>query len=122
MSDFIAYALKSLAQSVKPALQSKFDKTPNEFDSFQDVLNLYDGGFPMPEGLFKDVGDKIPLTMFKEIFRTDGERFLKFPVPQVIKGMSLYTLYSNAPMHILNTHVRSNPYYRYSFSHMYLFN
>ncbi|KAL6185458.1 hypothetical protein ACLB2K_041591 [Fragaria x ananassa] len=85
MSDFIAYALKSLAQSVKPALQSKFDKTPNEFDSFQDVLNLYDGGFPMPEGLFKDVGDKIPLTMFKEIFRTDGERFLKFPVPQVIK-------------------------------------
>ncbi|XP_050371800.1 probable linoleate 9S-lipoxygenase 4 [Argentina anserina] len=85
MSDFIAYGLKSLVQFVKPELQRTFDKTPNEFDSFQDVLNLYEGGFPMPEGLMKDIGDNVPLTMIKEMFRTDGERVLRFPVPQVIK-------------------------------------
>ncbi|XP_061994712.1 probable linoleate 9S-lipoxygenase 5 [Rosa rugosa] len=85
MSDFLAYALKSLVQFVRPELQAVFDKTPNEFDSFQDVLNLYEGGFPLPEGLLKDIGDNIPLPMIKEIFRTDGERFLRFPVPQVIK-------------------------------------
>ncbi|KAM5554019.1 putative linoleate 9S-lipoxygenase 5 [Rosa sericea] len=85
MSDFLAYALKSLVQFIRPELQAVFDKTPNEFDSFQDVLNLYEGGFPLPEGLLKDIGDNIPLPMIKEIFRTDGERFLRFPVPQVIK-------------------------------------
>ncbi|PRQ37628.1 putative linoleate 9S-lipoxygenase [Rosa chinensis] len=85
MSDFLAYGLKSLVQFVRPELQAVFDKTPNEFDSFQDVLNLYEGGFPLPEGLLKDIGDNIPLPMIKEIFRTDGEQFLRFPVPQVIK-------------------------------------
>ena len=87
MSDFLGYALKSLVQFVKPELQSLFDKTPKEFDSFQDVLDLYEGGIPLPEGLMKDIGDNIPLPMIKEMFRTDGERFLRFPVPQVIKGI-----------------------------------
>ncbi|XP_050371801.1 probable linoleate 9S-lipoxygenase 5 [Argentina anserina] len=87
MSDFLAYALKALAHSVRPALQAMFDLklTPNEFDSFEEVLNLYEGGFPLPEGFLKNIRDNIPLPMIKEIFRTDGERFLKFPVPSVIK-------------------------------------
>ncbi|KAK9931981.1 hypothetical protein M0R45_019234 [Rubus argutus] len=85
MSDFLAYALKSLVQFIRPELQALFDKTPSEFDSFQDVYNLYEGGIPLPEGFLKDISDNIPLPMIKEIFRTDGEQFLRFPVPKVIE-------------------------------------
>lgn len=86
MSDFLAYALKSIAQFIRPEIEALFDKTPNEFDSFEDVLQLYEGGIPLPEGLFKEIGDKIPAEMLKEIFRTDGAQFLRFPMPEVIKG------------------------------------
>lgn len=84
MSDFLAYALKSIVQVLKPELESLFDSTPNEFDSFEDVLKLYEGGIDVPEGLLKYVRDNIHGEMLKEIFRTDGEKFLKFPMPQVI--------------------------------------
>ncbi|XP_021817418.1 probable linoleate 9S-lipoxygenase 5 isoform X2 [Prunus avium] len=85
LSDFLAYALKSIAQFIRPELEALFDKTPNEFDSFEDVLKLYEGGIPLPEGLLKDIGDNIPAEMLKEIFRTDGAQLLRFPMPQVIK-------------------------------------
>ncbi|KAK4273458.1 hypothetical protein QN277_021855 [Acacia crassicarpa] len=85
MSDALGYALKLIVQVLKPELESLFDKTPNEFDSFQDVLKLYEGGIELPEGIFKDIRDSIPAELIKEIFRTDGEKFLKFPTPQVIK-------------------------------------
>jgi linoleate 9S-lipoxygenase len=93
MSDFLAYALKSLVQFIRPELQALFDKTPSEFDSFQDVYNLYEGGIPLPEGFLKDISDNIPLPMIKEIFRTDGEQFLRFPVPKVIESRGLYIVY-----------------------------
>ncbi|PRQ42206.1 putative linoleate 9S-lipoxygenase [Rosa chinensis] len=85
MSDFLAYALKSLAQVIRPQLEAFFDATPNEFDSFDDVLNLYEGGFPMPTALLKNMREAVPLPMLKEMFRTDGEQFLRFPIPRVIK-------------------------------------
>ncbi|XP_027936716.1 probable linoleate 9S-lipoxygenase 5 [Vigna unguiculata] len=84
MADFLAYALKSIVQVLKPELESLFDSTPNEFDSFEDVFKLYEGGIEVPEGILTEVRDNIPAEMLKEIFRSDGERFLKFPVPQVI--------------------------------------
>lgn len=87
MADALGYALKLIVQVLKPELESLFDKTPNEFDSFQDVLQLYDGGIELPEGIFKDIRDHIPVELIKEIFRTDDEKFLKFPKPQVIKGV-----------------------------------
>ncbi|KAK9933359.1 hypothetical protein M0R45_020558 [Rubus argutus] len=49
-SDFLAYALKSLAQILIPELKSLCDKTINEFDTFQDVLDLYEGGIKLPNG------------------------------------------------------------------------
>lgn len=89
LSDFLAYALKSIFQVLKPELESLFDKTLNEFDSFEDVFKLYEGGIKVPEVVLKDLIDNIPAEMLKEIFRTDGEPFLKFPTPQVIKGLIL---------------------------------
>ncbi|KAL5566069.1 hypothetical protein UlMin_029233 [Ulmus minor] len=85
MSDFLAYALKSIAQVLTPELQSLFDKTPNEFDNFQDVMDLYEGGIKVPDGILKSIRDNIPAEMLKEIFRTDGEQLLKYPPPQVIQ-------------------------------------
>lgn len=88
MSDFLAYALKSLVQFLVPEITAFCDSTPNEFDTFQDVLNLYEGGIKLPDNPALDkIRDLIPLEMIKELVRTDGERLLKFPLPQVIKGM-----------------------------------
>ncbi|KAL1225430.1 Linoleate 9S-lipoxygenase 1 [Cardamine amara subsp. amara] len=86
MSDFLAYALKAIAQFVQPALEAVFDETPMEFDSFEDVLKIYKEGIDLPnQTLFESIVKNIPLEMLKEIFRTDGQKFLKYPVPQVIK-------------------------------------
>ncbi|KAB1227150.1 putative linoleate 9S-lipoxygenase 5 [Morella rubra] len=85
MSDFLAYGLKSIAQFLKPELESLFDRTPSEFDSFQDVLKIYEGGFKLPNNVLKNIVDNIPAEMLKEIFPTDGEGLLKYPMPQVIK-------------------------------------
>ena len=90
MSDFVAYALKAIAQFLKPELETAFSSTPNEFDKLQDILNLYEGGIELPNDLLQNIRKNIPAETLKEIFRTDGEGLLKFPVPQVIKG----TLYS----------------------------
>ncbi|KAL3728286.1 hypothetical protein ACJRO7_032955 [Eucalyptus globulus] len=86
MSDFLAYALKAVGQFLKPELESIFDSTPNEFDSFQDVLYLYEGGIMLPNGpLLESLKEHIPLEMLKILFRTDGEGLLEYPMPQVIK-------------------------------------
>ncbi|PON41121.1 Lipoxygenase [Parasponia andersonii] len=84
-SDFLVNTLKSVALVIKPALESVFDLTPTEFDSFDDVLNLYEGGFPLPLGIFDTISKNVPLETLKELFRSDGGRFLKFPKPHVIK-------------------------------------
>ncbi|XP_034706087.1 probable linoleate 9S-lipoxygenase 5 [Vitis riparia] len=86
MSDFLAYALKSIVQFLLPEFEALCDSTPNEFDSFQDVLDLYEGGIKVPEGpLLDKIKDNIPLEMLKELVRTDGEHLFKFPMPRVIK-------------------------------------
>jgi len=86
-SDFLAYALKSLGQVLLPEITSLCDKTINEFDTFEDVLNLYEGGIKLPNGpTISKIRDHIPWEMLKELVRNDGERLLKFPKPDVIKG------------------------------------
>ncbi|XP_026442649.1 linoleate 9S-lipoxygenase 5-like [Papaver somniferum] len=83
-SDFIAYAVKALGHVVRPEIKAMFDKTPNEFDSFDDVLHLYEG-YQGQE--VNQTGDSHLLTsnwslnleFVKELFRSDGENPLKFP-------------------------------------------
>ncbi|XP_051125798.1 probable linoleate 9S-lipoxygenase 5 [Andrographis paniculata] len=85
-SDFIAYALKSLGQVLVPEIESVFDTTINEFDTFEDVLNLYEGGIRLlNEEDARKLRDCMPWELIRELIRSDGERFLKFPLPDVIK-------------------------------------
>ncbi|OVA05470.1 Lipoxygenase [Macleaya cordata] len=84
MSDFLAYSIKSIVQVLLPGIKSFVDTTPGEFDTFQDVLNMHEGGISLPCPLDL-IFDAIPLQMLKEIFRSDGEQVLRFPLPQVIK-------------------------------------
>ncbi|GAA0165707.1 oxygenase [Lithospermum erythrorhizon] len=86
LSDFLAFGLKSIAQFLLPELESFCDATQNEFDSFQDVFDIYEGGLKLPKGsLFDDIKDNIPLELLKQLIQTDGEGYFKYPMPQVIK-------------------------------------
>ncbi|KAI3469558.1 hypothetical protein Pfo_026221 [Paulownia fortunei] len=85
-SDFIGYSLKSLGQVIIPEIKAVFDKTINEFDTFQDVLNLYEGGIKLPHGhTLHKIRECVPWELVRELVRSDGEQFLKFPMPDVIK-------------------------------------
>ncbi|GMI96000.1 Arabidopsis thaliana lipoxygenase 5 [Hibiscus trionum] len=85
-SDFVAYALKSLFQVLVPEIAALCDKTINEFDSFQDVLDLYEGGIKLPsDATIKKIRDCLPWELIRELVRNDGERLMKFPMPAVIK-------------------------------------
>ncbi|KAL8540822.1 hypothetical protein ACS0TY_002153 [Phlomoides rotata] len=86
MSDFVAYALKSIFQFLVPEFKALFDKTPDEFESFEDVLKLYEDGIKVPDrSLLEKVREQIPIEMIKELLRSDGEKSFNFPLPQVIK-------------------------------------
>ncbi|XP_039018249.1 linoleate 9S-lipoxygenase 6-like [Hibiscus syriacus] len=85
LSDFIVYNLKGLVNKIIPLLEAFVNYTPNEFDSFKDVDNLYFNGIPLPTDLINQLASNIPLEMMQEFFRSDGQQLLKFPVPKVIE-------------------------------------
>ena len=91
-SDFLTYGLKSVAQDVLPVLTDAFDGNvlSLEFDNFAEVDKLYTGGITLPTNFLSKIS---PLPVIKEILRTDGEQFLKYPPPKVMQGM----------LHILDT-------------------
>ncbi|KAI4355472.1 hypothetical protein L6164_004244 [Bauhinia variegata] len=82
MSDFLTYGLKSVSQNIMPKLGTLFDK---DFDSFEEVNQLHEGGIKLPKDILNAISEQIPGAVLKEIFRSDGEQLLKFPLPQVVR-------------------------------------
>ncbi|KAL2509073.1 Linoleate 9S-lipoxygenase 5 [Forsythia ovata] len=86
-SDFLSYSLKSLGQVLVPEIGAVFDETINEFDKFQDIHNLYEGGIKLPESdTLKNTREFIPWESFKKLLHSDGDRLLQFPKPDIIKN------------------------------------
>ncbi|XP_065044482.1 linoleate 9S-lipoxygenase 6-like [Musa acuminata AAA Group] len=87
MGDFLTYAIKAISTGLLPTLQAIFDITPNEFDSFEEVLSLYENGLPVPQiPLLDELRQRIPFEMIRELLRTEkGQNFLKLPKPHVIQ-------------------------------------
>ncbi|KAF5184636.1 Lipoxygenase [Thalictrum thalictroides] len=85
MSDFLAFGLKSIVQVLVREIKEFGNNTPNEFDTFQDELNLYEGVIKWPKDLLDKLSDVVPLEMLKALLRTEGEPIAKFPMPQVIQ-------------------------------------
>ncbi|KAL8222834.1 hypothetical protein R6Q57_020233 [Mikania cordata] len=109
MEDVYAYGIKLVSQGLLPGFKSVMDKISdeivgaleyilhhkfesissnkfNEFSSFKEVLNLYEGSLTIPKVSFlESVREKIPSEFIRELLRSDGEHLSKFPVPQVIK-------------------------------------
>ncbi|KAJ3672963.1 hypothetical protein LUZ60_006337 [Juncus effusus] len=86
MSDFLAYKIKALGQSLFPTLYAIFDRNPGEFNSFQETHDLYKGGLKIPHSkLLEDLREKIPLQVLKEVVRKDGSHALRLPLPDLIK-------------------------------------
>lgn len=97
MSDFVAYGLKVISQFLIPEMETLFDSSSSvstaRLDSFEDFLNLYEGGIKLSDAagsLPKNIVDNLEL--IKELIRSDGEGFLKFPPPMLIKGMYIFLL------------------------------
>ncbi|XP_057455135.1 seed linoleate 9S-lipoxygenase-like isoform X2 [Lotus japonicus] len=85
-SDFLTYEIKSLSQNLWPLYKSvisDLNSARDEFDSFDEVCRLYEGGIKLHTSILSKIS---PLPVLKEIFRTDGEDVLKFPPPHVIRA------------------------------------
>ena len=113
MSDFLGDSVKSLSQTFAGLVGSVFDKTPIEFDTFQDVMNMYEGGIRLPESSFLDqIRENLPSEFLKSLLRSDGAPFLKFPLPDIIKGTNyiiiiiiiLLLIYINTNLLLIPSH------------------
>ncbi|XP_021742500.1 probable linoleate 9S-lipoxygenase 5 [Chenopodium quinoa] len=86
MGDFLGDSVKSLSQGFAGLVRAVLDKTPKEFDSFQDVLDLFEGGIKVPQSPFLDqLRESLPSQFLKAITRNDGAPILKYPTPGIIK-------------------------------------
>ncbi|XP_047315235.1 probable linoleate 9S-lipoxygenase 5 [Impatiens glandulifera] len=89
MCDVVAFGFKTIFQFVVPGFEALLDTTPTEFDKFEDILDVYQKGIKIPDkisSLVRMIKEEIPFQTFKELLRTDGERFCHFPVPQIIEN------------------------------------
>ncbi|KAG0548029.1 hypothetical protein BDA96_01G131300 [Sorghum bicolor] len=86
MSDFLGHAIKAIAQGIIPAVRTYVDTSPKEFDSFQDIINLYEGGIKLPKiQALEDMRKLFPLQLVKDLLPAGGDYLLKLPIPEIIK-------------------------------------
>lgn len=82
MTDFVGIALKVIVQLLVPELESLANISLNEFNSFEEILKIYEEGINLPNDLLQ----RSTTHMLKEFIQSAGQQFLKYPMPQVIKG------------------------------------
>ncbi|XP_020241513.1 probable linoleate 9S-lipoxygenase 5 [Asparagus officinalis] len=88
-SDFRDNLIKALVKSLIPLLNAIINGTPNEFDSFEDILRMFEGGLPVPDvPLVDEVREGIKSELLKSIVGPDqgGKRLIKFSKPHVIQA------------------------------------
>ena len=86
MADFLGYSIKAITQGIVPAIRTYVDLTPGEFDSFQDIINLYEGGIKLPSiPALDELRKNFPLQLVKDLLPVGGDYILKLPIPQIIK-------------------------------------
>ncbi|TVU45522.1 hypothetical protein EJB05_05011 [Eragrostis curvula] len=88
MSDFIGYSLKAIIEAVLPTLNTFIDDTPKEFDSFEEILGLYEHGPEAPNHpLIAAVREKIPSEFLRSLLPNGAhDHPLKMPLPNIIKS------------------------------------
>lgn len=88
MSDFLGYSLKAIIEAVLPTLGTFIDDTPKEFDSFEDILGLYELGPEAPNHpIVAAIREKIPSEFIRSILPNGShDHPLKMPLPNIIKS------------------------------------
>ncbi|VAI01403.1 unnamed protein product [Triticum turgidum subsp. durum] len=87
LSDFLGYSLKAITEAILPIIRTYVDTTPKEFDSFQDIYDLYDGLLKVPDNQhLKELKKKIPLPFIKSLLPVAGDDLLNLPLPHVIRS------------------------------------
>lgn len=90
MSDFLGYSLKAIVEGVLPIIRTYVDTTPKEFDSFQDIMELYEGGLKVANAsALAEIKKRVPFELIKSLLPVAGDQVLKLPLPHVIKGNQL---------------------------------
>ncbi|RCV41339.1 hypothetical protein SETIT_9G127600v2 [Setaria italica] len=88
MSDFLGYSLKAVIEAVVPAIEAYTDDTRNEFDSFEDILGLYELGPEAPNNpLMAEIRKRIPSELLRSMLPVGAhDDPLKMPLPNVIQS------------------------------------
>ncbi|KAL6637666.1 hypothetical protein ACP70R_025238 [Stipagrostis hirtigluma subsp. patula] len=86
MSDFLGNTLKAVIEDVRPAVKM-VDLTPFEFDSFEEILELYERDPEAPNNrVIEEIGKIVP-RFFKNLLPNGAhDHPLKKPLPNIIKS------------------------------------
>jgi linoleate 9S-lipoxygenase len=101
MTDFYGYTIKALVDGIIPAIRTYVDPFPDEFNSFQDVVMLYEGGIQLPDiPALDEMRNLFPLQLVKDLIPMGDDYILKLPKPQIIKG--IVPKYAYSSLHLLS--------------------